>query len=143
MKIAICGSLDFIPEMIKALDELINLSHKVLLPRSAEMVINGQTTIDKIKQGNATREGAEMKIKIDAIRAHYNKIRDCDAILVLNYTKNNTQNYIGGNTFLEMGFAHVLDKKIFLLNSVPDMLYSDEILAMQPITINGELNKIR
>lgn len=40
------------------------------------------------------------------------KITICgsDAILVLNYDKKGIKNYIGGNTLMEMGFAHVHDK---------------------------------
>ena len=44
---------------------------------------------------------------------------------------------------LEMGFAHVLGKKIFLLNGIPDMHYKDEIRAMQPVVLDGDLNGIR
>ena len=55
-------------------------------------------------------------------------IQKSDAILVLNLTKNGIENYIGGNTFLEMGFAHVLEKKIFVYNKLPDVGYKDEIL---------------
>ena len=42
-----------------------------------------------------------------------------------------------------MGFANVLGKKIYLLNDVPDMIYTDEILAMQPKIINNDLTKIK
>ncbi len=63
--------------------------------------------------------------------------------LAVNIDKKGIKNYIGGNTFLEMGFAHVLDKKIFLLNEIPDISYKDEIKAMQPIILNGDLSKIK
>ncbi len=43
---------------------------------------------------------------------------------------------------MEMGFAYGLDKKIFLLNPVPDMPYKEEILAMQPTVLNGDLTKL-
>jgi len=56
--------------------------------------------------------------------------------------KNGIGNYIGGNTLIEMAFAHVLNKKIFLLNPVPEISYKDEIIAMQPIILNGNLEKI-
>ena len=143
MKIAICGSLDFIPEMKKMADELEHLGHTVLLPKSAEMVVAGETTMEEIKKDTEGGKGVERKIKIDAIKRHYNKIADSDGVLVLNYSKKGIENYIGGNTFLEMGFAHVLNKKIFLLNPVPNMLYTDELLAMQPIILNRNLLTIR
>lgn len=83
-----------------------------------------------------------MKKKFDLIRWYYNSIFNSDAVLIVNLEKNRIKNYIGGNTLLEMGFAHVLNKRIFLLNDIPDISYRDEILAIQPIVINGDLNKI-
>jgi predicted RNA-binding protein with PUA domain len=48
---------------------------------------------------------------------------------------------------MEMGFAYILDKKIFLLNKIPKkskiMHYIDEILDMKPIVIDKDLNKIK
>ena len=57
--------------------------------------------------------------------------------------KNGIKNYIGGNTLMEMGFAHVNDKKIFLLNPIPEEVsYADEIKAMVDVVINGDLNRV-
>jgi len=41
-----------------------------------------------------------------------------------------------------MGFAHVLGKPIYLLYGIPDMIYSDEIKAMQPVLLEGNIVKI-
>jgi predicted RNA-binding protein with PUA domain len=60
----------------------------------------------------------------------------------VNITKNGIKNYVGGNALIEMAYAHVLDKKIYLLNPVPDMNYKDEIEAMSPTILNGDLSKI-
>ncbi|MFA6790630.1 MAG: hypothetical protein WCR65_03565, partial [Parcubacteria group bacterium] len=65
-----------------------------------------------------------------------------DAILVLNFDKKGIVNYIGGNTLMEIGFAHVNGKKIFLINEVPEVSYADEILAMYDVILNGDLAKI-
>ena len=66
-----------------------------------------------------------------------------DAILVCNFDKKGIKNYIGGNTLMEIGFAHVNDKKVFLLNPIPKNLpYSDEIEAMVDVVINGDLTKL-
>jgi hypothetical protein len=44
---------------------------------------------------------------------------------------------------MEIGFAHVLEKKIFLMNPVPDIeYYRSEIEAVRPVIINGDLTKI-
>ena len=79
---------------------------------------------------------------IDVIKEHYEFIKNSDAILVVNTEKNDVKNYIGGNALMEIGFAYVLGKKIFLLNPIPEMGYKDEIMAMQPIILNRDLNKI-
>ena len=42
-----------------------------------------------------------------------------------------------------MAFAYILNKKIFLLNGVPKMSYSDEIYATKPIILNGDLSQIK
>ncbi|MBI3413315.1 MAG: hypothetical protein HY051_04505 [Candidatus Aenigmarchaeota archaeon] len=58
----------------------------------------------------------------------------------MNFDKKGIKNYIGGNTFLEMGFAHVLNKKIFIWNGVPSMPYTDEIIATQPFVMKEYMN---
>ena len=66
-----------------------------------------------------------------------------EAILVANYEKNGVPNYIGANTFLEIGFAHVLGQKIFLLNPLPENSYiKTELEAVRPVVIHGDLSKI-
>ena len=70
------------------------------------------------------------------------EIAGADAILVINNEKNGIKNYIGGNTFLEMGFAHILGKKIYCLNSLPEEqshIYQ-ELVALQPIIINNDFS---
>lgn len=81
------------------------------------------------------------KYEHDAIREHWGIISACDATLVLNYDKHGISGYIGGNSFLEMGFAYVLKKPIYLLNPIPKMpYYETEIIAMKPIILNGDLS---
>ena len=71
-------------------------------------------------------------------------MQGADAVLVLNYDKNGIKNYIGANTFMEMGFAHILNQKIFVLNPLPEFeFYRTEIEAMRPIILNGDLSKIK
>ena len=43
---------------------------------------------------------------------------------------------------MEMGQAYVNNKKIFLLNSIPEVSYSDEIIALKPVSLNGDLSGI-
>ena len=74
---------------------------------------------------------------------HFDKIDLCDGILVTNFDKDGVENYIGCNTFLEMGYAFATAKKIFVLNPLPNAAYKEELLGMQPTIINGDLSKIR
>lgn len=79
----------------------------------------------------------------DAIRDFWKSMQGADAILVTNYDKHGIKNYIGGNTLMEIGFAHVLNQKIFLLNPIPDIpYYKSEIEAVKPVILNGDLSKI-
>ena len=91
---------------------------------------------------NGATEHSKMKIDLDLIRKHFKKIEKSDAILVLNLDKNGTKNYIGGNSFLEMGKAFDKGIPIFLLNEIPEVSYKDEIVAMRPNILNGDLSKI-
>jgi hypothetical protein len=133
MKIAICGSMAFAKEMIKAKKELIELGHKVVIQKDIELHASGS-----IKE-----EDKWMKLKHDVFRDYFNEIKKSDAVLIINLDKNNIKNYIGGNSLIEMAFAYVLNKKIFLLNPIPKISYTDEIAAMKPIILNRDLTKIK
>ena len=137
MKISICGSMQFSGEIITLKNGLEDIGHFVNLPKFSEEYAK-MDSIDHI-----ITESARNKIEHDLIRKYFEVISGSDAVLVANLTKNGVKNYIGGNSFLEMGFAFVLEKGIYLLNPVPDMHYKDEILAMQPVVIHGDLTKIK
>ncbi|OGI17569.1 MAG: hypothetical protein A3J63_04225 [Candidatus Moranbacteria bacterium RIFCSPHIGHO2_02_FULL_40_12b] len=139
MKITIVGSSVFAKQMVEYRDKLITLGHKNNLHEHyvAQGMGEMKDMIEWMK-----KEHANVKIENDYIKYHYNEIVEGDAILVLNYDKNGIKNYIGGNTLMELGFAHVHDKKIFLLNPIPEMPYSEEIKAVQPVILNGDLSKI-
>lgn len=136
MKIAICASMSAIPKMME-IKRILEKNHQLIFPKNTEKYADGTLPAEKGK------ESAEHKIEGDLIRRYFKKIESVDAVLVVNEDKNGIKNYIGGNTFLEMSFAHVLNKKVFLLNSVPDMSYTDEIVAMQPIVIDGDLKRLK
>ena len=136
MKIVICGSMTFSRKMLEVAEKLKQSGHEVILPRNAE---NYATR--SLKE-EISSESSKNKREHNLIKKYYNEIKDSDAVLIINEDKNNIPSYIGGNSFLEIGFAHVLNKKIFLYNNIPEMIYTDEIKAIQPIILNGNLNKI-
>ncbi len=135
MKIFICCSkyiYSKIPEVKRALEEA---GHIITLPNSYD---------DPLKEEDIKKEGKEVhsKWKGDMLRLQEQKIRDNDALLILNLEKNGQENYIGGATFLEMFKAWELRKKIFLYNSIPESILKDEICGFNPVIINGNLSKI-
>ena len=88
-------------------------------------------------------EKADTKIKNDLIRGYYEKIKTYDVVLIVNPNRKGIKGYIGGNTFIEMAFGHVLNKKVYCLYQIPELSYSAEIMAMQPIILNGKLEIFR
>lgn len=132
MKIAICGSMAFGKEMLEIKNTLEEKGHVITVPANTESYADGTVAI----------ENKWEKMELDVFKSYFEKIKENDAILVVNKDKNNIANYVGGNSLIEISFAHILDKKIFLLNPIPQMSYSDEIEAMKPIILNGDLNLI-
>jgi hypothetical protein len=134
MVIAICGSMEFAGKMTAVGSLLEAQGHQVLYPKY---------TLPFARQIPSKQEKARLKRIEDLILAHYRNIMKSDAILILNYDKDNRKGWIGANSFLEMGFAHVLRKRIYLLNPIPDFDYfREEIEAMDPVVLGGNLNKI-
>ncbi len=128
--ITICGSMNFFSDIEQLKKELENLGFKVFTP-SKEGTGTDYSKLSKQEQAD---------MKQDFIDKHIEKIRESDAILIANYSKNGVENYIGANTFLEMAFAYILKKKIFILNNIPNQPNSVEIEGLKPISLKGNLN---
>lgn len=143
MKIGLVHSLDFAEEALEIKCGLEERGHDVSLCYSVSKIKEGELSVQKILDLKESGKFSEYTISKDLIKWNWERLKKDDAILVINLSKKEVVNYIGGNTFLEMGFAHVLGKKIFLWNDIPDMLYTDEIKAMQPIILNGNLDNIK
>ena len=121
------------------------MGHSCEIPKYSQKILNGDITLEDFKKQKGLKGDLDFRKGAgeDLIKRDYNLIKECDCILVLNLDKKGVKNYIGGNTFLEIGFAHVLDKKIFLLNPIPEMGYTDEVKAVEPVVLNGDLAGIR
>lgn len=141
MKITLCGSIKFAKEMVEVKKILGQRGHEVLLPEKAKSFATGKLNLDNFKGG---RTDANFKKKYNLMRKHFEEVAKGDAILVLNYDRKGIKNYIGGNTFAEIAIAYYLKKPIYLLNPVPEELtYAEEIKAMEPIILNGNLELIK
>lgn len=110
------------------------------------MTVHVPGELDDLEKNESYMENDEdritAKIEYDFIREHFRKIEQADAILILNYEKKGIAGYIGGNTFLEMGYAFGLGKKVYLLYPVPEMDYKTEMHAIQPVVLDGDLARL-
>lgn len=132
MKIVLCGSMKFEPEMQKLSRILEKLGFETAMPSSVEGHAHGQgvslDTIATLKRG--------------FIDEHFRKIDDADAILVVNHEKHGVEGYVGGNTLMEIAYAYAQGLEVFMLHPIPEIRYRDEIQAMMPIIIDGDVAKI-
>lgn len=130
--ITICGSMKFFAEIEQLKKELENLGFKVFAP-SEEGTGTDYSKLSKQKQAD---------LKQSFFDKHIDKIKESDAVLIANYTKNDMRDYIGANSFLEMAFAYILKKPIFLLNNIPEQPNTVEIEGLKPIPLKGNLNSL-
>ena len=129
-KLLIHASLDFADEMVNAKKYIENNFNDfdVILPELTRYqhirdIYGDDNTFTKIKN----------RLTI----ANMKNVEICNALLILNYSHRNIENYIGGNSFIEMCIAFYLDKPIYILNSIPEnMPYTEEIKSFYPKTIH-------
>lgn len=74
--------------------------------------------------------------------AHFAKIDESDAILVVNATQENETTHIGASTLMEIAHAYSQGLEVFVLNSITESDYSDEVNAVSPIVLNGDLKTL-
>jgi len=137
MKIIICSSISAADEVLATKKRLEKLGHRVEIPQGIKNeFLRGRTEV-------SSSEKASDKIKHDLIRGYYEKINMHDAVLIVNPEKRGIKGYIGANTLIEMAFALVLNKKLYVLHPLPEMQYSAEILATKPVILEGNLKLIK
>ncbi|MBL7206631.1 MAG: hypothetical protein ISS36_03465 [Candidatus Aenigmarchaeota archaeon] len=139
MIIMICGSMSFAKEMMEAKKKLESMGHEALLPCDIDLHLEDSEFIDDLDKD------FEHCIENQVMETCFGFIEKSDAIVVLNHPKNDIDGYIGTSTMMEIGLARYLNKKIFILNNLPD--YKDhrwvhEVRIMQPVMLEGDLNKI-
>lgn len=130
MKITICGSMQFEPRMAKLAEDLTRRGYQVDKPN----VVEGHVYTDNLD--------TNAKLKRGFIDEHFRKIDTSEAIIVVNEDKNGVDNYIGGNTLIEIAYAYSQGLDIFLLNPVPEVSYADEIRGMHPVILDGSLDTL-
>lgn len=114
-------------------EQLQNIGHQVLYTAGhGEPKLDGETWLDY---------GARM------MRKSLATIPTVDAVLCLNFDKDDRKNYIGGATFCEMAYAFEHNKKIFVLNDLPNdgiggASIRFELEMFRPTVLGGDLLKL-
>jgi len=128
--------MHFAKEMLEAQKFLEESNHQCYLPLTTEECVdNPELNVN-----------FDFCLEHDCQMDHFKKIEASDAIVVLNYPKNNVNGYVGGAVLTEMAIAKYLGKKIFVLHDLPDpeeIRYIFEAKLMQPTILGGDLEKIK
>ena len=135
MKIYICASKHNYHRIAEIKEALEAKGHKITLPNFYEDPMTEEAI--KLKGGGIHKEW-----KAECLRMQQQKVINNDVMLVLNYEKQGQPNYIGGATFLEVYEAWKLGKKIFFMNPIPEGMLADELDALDPIILHGDLSKL-
>ena len=125
MKIRIIGSIFFLNKFEEAKRFLQKQGHEVILPEK-----------------DSTPEPIPPSLKRKAMYKFNEDLKESDAILVINYTKNGKENYIGANTLMEIEMAFITNKRVFVLNPAPEFC-RNELEAIGTHFLNGNLDKIK
>ncbi len=138
MRIFLVASMNFYPKLIEVQSQLVNMGHVVEIPISAKMMIDsGSFDPSNFKESFTNQQ------KKDFFRNNLDRMKDCDAILVINEEKNGIAGYIGTSVIMEIGIAFYLNKKIYLWNPMsPDAAYKPEIDAFEAMVINQDITQI-
>lgn len=123
MIITIVGSMRFHKEYEKIKEDLEKKNHKIILPEPDEFY------------------SKEENIKLKAMQDFNKNLEKSNAILVANFHKDNKLDHIGVNTLMEIGMAFNKNKKIFILNKIPENC-KDELEAIKAVELKGNLGSI-
>ena len=136
MKLFIACSKHFYKEIPSIKEKLEKAGHKVAMPNSYNEPMKEEAMKKQSKEEH-------IKWKSEMLKRDKQNIMPNDAVLVLNFEKNDIPNYIGGATFLEIFRAWEMNKKIFLYNPIPENIFKDEMIGMNPTILNKDISLIK
>ena len=141
-RIGICASASCYRQALDAADVLTSRGDAATVPKvAARMREIGDYRVETYKTWFQNPDDYSMKN--DYVLSHFREIAEGDAVLVVNEPKNEVAGYIGGAVLMEMAIALYLGKPIFLLHPPAEQSpYLEEILAMQPMVLDGDLTKL-
>jgi hypothetical protein len=128
--VVICGSM-------KNLDLMTKIG-KLLESAGLDVV----TPVPDTMEEEWSFEGS-IALKREASRRHMDSIRrrGTVAVLVVNVDRADKKHYVGPNSLAEIGVAFSDNRRVFLLQGMPDC-YVDELMAWGVECLNGDLPRI-
>lgn len=119
------------------------MGFKTKVPKVARLMgKTGNFDVDEHKTW--LRNPNDFKMKTHLMNLHFQKVKDAHAVLIVNYTKNGKEGYIGGNGLMEMTLAYLDKKPIFVLNKPEENLaVYEEVVGMNPIFLEGDITKLK
>lgn len=124
--VVICGSMKTYPLMAKICAMLRSAGLEAVAPVPDEP--SARLTLE--------RKRAASKAHMDRIRR-----RDTKAVLVVNVSRPEGDDYVGPNAFAEIGVAFALGRRVFLLHGMP-RAYEEELSAWDVTCLNGEVTPL-
>ena len=129
--VVICGSMTFYGAMLEIRDELDKSGVRTMIPAPENHLINTQNN-DQFE---------EFKRKVSFSHMRRVRHRQTFGILVVNLDKHSVCNYVGPNTFVEIGMAAAFGKKIYLLGGYP-LSCIDELRSWGAVALDGDLETL-
>ncbi|MFH1769217.1 MAG: hypothetical protein ABH833_00945 [Parcubacteria group bacterium] len=141
--ITICSSASFYKEAMEYKKKLEAMGFKVLVPVTA-LRMHRAGNYDVSKHKHWYKDPKMYYQKTAKMKEHLRQVEKGDITFVINLTKKGISGYIGGNVLLEIFYAWMKKKPIYILNKVSDKCgLKEEVLGMNPIFIDGDLKLIR
>jgi hypothetical protein len=140
--ITLCSSASMYQKLTEIEKKLLKMEFKVEVPISArKMEESGDFNM---KGKKVWMEDPNQFYKKTALMdAHFKKVEEGDAILVVNLDKNGVKGYIGGNVLMEMTLAYYLKKPIYVWKNIEkDHPFYEEVLGIKAIFLNEDLGEI-
>ena len=130
--------MSFYRDLVAVEEKLTAMGYRVMIPKSA-MMMKRKNDFEVTHFKGVVPYETRAKL----IRQNFREIKNCDAILVINNTKNGVRGYIGANVLMEIAVAFYFKKKIYLWNPIPnDAPYGEELLCFAAEVINRKLDGI-
>jgi len=136
MNIILCTSKAFIRDAETIAHDLERMGHSVHVP--ARMEVWGDHAKEKAQESLH-----EFTHEFQYMHEHFERIKQSDGLIVLNFQKYGIPGYVGGGMLMDMGFAHAMRKPIFLLYPIPRLPYQDEIEITDPVILHGSIAPLK